>query len=133
MNHQYHPGYGMYAPYEQGPLPPYGPGCDQIVERGFSPPPQVLRPHEVPTGAKLYISRLPYDLTDADLAKAFNPFGNVISATVVVDRYTGHSKGFGFVLYDSIMSAELAIKQMNGFLIGYHRLQVQHKRVSDRP
>ena len=38
---------------------------------------------------------LPHDLTDADLATAFNPFGNVISAKVYVDKYTGESKGFG--------------------------------------
>jgi CUG-BP- and ETR3-like factor len=80
----------------------------------------------------LFIYHLPIDLTDADLATAFNPFGNVISAKVYVDRYTGESKGFGFVSYDSIMSAELAIEQMNGFQIGNKRLKVQHKRVSHR-
>jgi CUG-BP- and ETR3-like factor len=72
---------------------------------------------------------LPHDLTDADLATAFNPFGNVISAKVYVDRYTGESKGFGFVSYDSVISAESAIEQMNGFQIGNKRLKVQHKRV----
>lgn len=102
---------------------------------------------------------LPHDLTDADLATAFNPFGNVISAKVYVDKYTGESKGFGmylyprtgldndnndcfhlltrcsllslagFVSYDSVISAEAAIEQMNGFQIGNKRLKVQHKRV----
>jgi CUG-BP- and ETR3-like factor len=63
------------------------------------------------------------------LATAFNPFGNVISAKVYVDRYTGESKGFGFVSYDSVIAAESAIEQMNGFQIGSKRLKVQHKRV----
>lgn len=87
------------------------------------------RPREGPAGANLFVYHLPHDLTDADLATAFNPFGNVISAKVYVDRYTGESKGFGFVSYDSVISAESAIEQMNGFQIGNKRLKVQHKRV----
>jgi CUG-BP- and ETR3-like factor len=87
------------------------------------------RPREGPAGANLFVYHLPHDLTDADLATAFNPFGNVISAKVYVDRYTAESKGFGFVSYDSVISAESAIEQMNGFQIGNKRLKVQHKRV----
>lgn len=90
------------------------------------------RPREGPAGANLFIYHLPHDLTDADLATAFNPFGNVISAKVYVDKYTGESKGFGFVSYDSIISAEQAIDLMNGFQIGNKRLKVQHKRVHHR-
>ena len=56
------------------------------------------RPREGPAGANLFVYHLPHDLTDADLATAFNPFGNVISAKVYVDRYTGESKGFGKLL-----------------------------------
>lgn len=88
------------------------------------------RPREGPPGANLFIYHLPHDLTDADLATAFNPFGNVISAKVYVDKFTGESKGFGFVSYDSIISAEQAIEQMNGFQIGSKRLKVQHKRIN---
>lgn len=136
MPHPYHQGYNMYGTYGQGQRPPpYGPGRGHRGEgRGRGPPPPVPpRPREGPAGANLFIYHLPIDLTDADLATAFNPFGNVISAKVYVDRYTGESKGFGFVSYDSIMSAELAIEQMNGFQIGNKRLKVQHKRVSHRP
>mmetsp|Transcript_202 Transcript_202/g.281 ORF Transcript_202/g.281 Transcript_202/m.281 type:complete len:599 (+) Transcript_202:388-2184(+) len=94
---------------------------------------QSQKPREGPAGANLFIYHLPHDLTDADLATAFNPFGNVISAKVYVDRFTGESKGFGFVSYDSIIAAEHAIEQMNGFQIGNKRLKVQHKRVNHRP
>ena len=90
------------------------------------------RPREGPAGANLFIYHLPHDLTDADLATAFDPFGSVISAKVYVDRQTGESKGFGFVSYDSVISAEHAIEQMNGFQIGNKRLKVQHKRVHHR-
>jgi len=84
---------------------------------------------EGPPGANLFIYHLPHDLTDADLATAFAPFGNVISAKVYVDKNTGQSKGFGFVSYDLPASAETAIAAMNGFQIGTKRLKVQHKRV----
>lgn len=50
---------------------------------------------EGPSGANLFIYHLPHDLTDADLATAFAPFGTVISAKVYMDKVTGESKGFG--------------------------------------
>ena len=133
--HPYHQGYNMYSPYGGQRPPSYGGrGHRDGRGRGGGPPPPVpQRPREGPAGANLFIYHLPIDLTDADLATAFNPFGNVISAKVYVDRFTGESKGFGFVSYDSIMGAELAIEQMNGFQIGNKRLKVQHKRVSHRP
>lgn len=86
------------------------------------------RPPEGPPGANLFIYHLPRDLTDADLATLFAPFGNVVSAKVYVDKKTSESKGFGFVSYDAVSSAEAAIGAMNGFQIGTKRLKVQHKR-----
>ncbi|CEG39072.1 cug-bp-and etr-3-like [Plasmopara halstedii] len=87
---------------------------------------------EGPTGANLFIYHLPHDLTDADLATAFAPFGTVISAKVYMDKITGESKGFGFVSYDSSEAADAAIASMNGFQIGSKRLKVQHKRIHQR-
>lgn len=84
---------------------------------------------EGPVGANLFIYHLPYDLTDADLATAFSPFGTVLSAKVYMDKNTGESKGFGFVSYDAPGAADAAIASMNGFQIGPKRLKVQHKRV----
>jgi CUG-BP- and ETR3-like factor len=60
------------------------------------------RPREGPSGANLFVYHLPHDLTDADLATAFNPFGSVISAKVYVDKYTGESKGFGKCVASSL-------------------------------
>ncbi len=87
------------------------------------------RPTEGPAGANLFVYHLPRDLTDADLATAFAPFGNVLSAKVFIDKRSGESKGFGFVSYDTYGSALQAIQGMNGFQIGPKRLKVQHKRV----
>lgn len=53
------------------------------------------RPAEGPPGANLFIYHLPQDLSDADLATAFAPFGHVLSAKVYIDRASGESKGFG--------------------------------------
>ena len=78
----------MYPPqYAQAPPFPYQ------ARQDMRPPNP--RPREGPAGANLFVYHLPHDLTDADLATAFNPFGNVISAKVYVDKYTGESKGFG--------------------------------------
>ena len=70
------------------------------------------KPAEGPAGANLFIYHLPRDLTDADLATLFAAFGNVVSAKVFVDKKTAESKGFGFVSYDSVRSAESAISEM---------------------
>ena len=119
--------------YQQHQHPSHNPNNTMRPPRHDHGHPQAqasnARPREGPAGANLFIYHLPHDLTDADLATAFNPFGNVLSAKVYVDKYTGESKGFGFVSYDSIISAEQAIELMNGFQIGNKRLKVQHKRV----
>lgn len=123
----YHPHHQQHAPYLHTS---YGPPAASHVETGTAAGKNNNpRPREGPAGANLFVYHLPHDLTDADLATAFNSFGNVVSAKVYVDKYTGESKGFGFVSYDSVISAEAAIEQMNGFQIGNKRLKVQHKRV----
>ena len=45
----------------------------------------------------LYVGNLSYEVTEEELRQAFEPFGQVDSATVIEDKYSGRSKGFGFV------------------------------------
>lgn len=93
----------MYAPHQFGPTAPYG-FQSRPDARPVNP-----RPREGPAGANLFVYHLPHDLTDADLATAFNPFGNVISAKVFVDKFTGESKGFGKSFVAFRLSAQYAI------------------------
>jgi RNA recognition motif-containing protein len=62
---------------------------------------------------KLYVGRLPYRTTDQELAELFGQLGEVISATVIIDRETGRSKGFGFVEMSNDQEAQNAISQLN--------------------
>jgi len=81
-----------------------------------------------PQGSNLFIFNIPAEFSNEDLAVAFNPFGQVISSKVFVDKLTGESKGFGFVSYDNPTSAANAIQAMNGFQIGEKRLKVELKK-----
>jgi RNA recognition motif-containing protein len=63
---------------------------------------------------KLYVGNLPYRTTDADLKEMFSGAGNVMSATIIMDKFSGRSKGFGFVEMSSLDEAEKAISMFNG-------------------
>lgn len=63
---------------------------------------------------KLYVGNLAYDVTDEDLRKAFASHGKVSSATVVRDRFSNQSKGFGFVEMSSRSEAHSAMQALNG-------------------
>lgn len=63
---------------------------------------------------KLYVGNLPYTTTDTDLRDLFSQAGAVDSATVIMDRMTGRSKGFGFVEMSDDAEAEKAIQMFNG-------------------
>ena len=63
---------------------------------------------------KLYVGNLSYDVTDSDLQTLFSPHGSVQSAQVIMDRDSGHSKGFGFVEMNNGDEAQAAIQGLNG-------------------
>jgi RNA recognition motif-containing protein len=65
-------------------------------------------------GNKLFVGSLSWDTTDTTLRDFFSTVGNVISASVIMDRQTGKSKGFGFVEMETAEKANEAIEQLNG-------------------
>ena len=65
-------------------------------------------------GRKLYVGNLPSSADSAVLEKKFGQCGSVNSSTVITDRVSGQSKGFGFVEMSSDAEAKKAIKELNG-------------------
>ena len=63
---------------------------------------------------KLYVGSLPYSVTETELRQLFEPFGSLASARVISDKFTGRSKGFGFVESEDNDAAEKAIAEVNG-------------------
>ena len=65
-------------------------------------------------GAKLYVGNLPYSVTEAKLEEHFAQHGKVVSARVITDKFSGRSKGFGFVEMSSDEEAQRATTVLNG-------------------
>jgi len=65
-------------------------------------------------GKKLYVGNLPFSATEDSLKEAFLQFGTVESVTIITDRDTGQSKGFGFLELATPQEAASAITKMNG-------------------
>lgn len=83
---------------------------------------------------KLYVGGLPYRTRDEELRKAFEQAGAVESATIIMDRATNRSKGFGFVEMATDEEAQKAIEMWNGKDFDGRRLTVNEARpLEDRP
>lgn len=83
---------------------------------------------------KLYVGSLPYTTTDDQLKEHFSQAGEVVSATVIMDKYSGRSKGFGFVEMADDKAAQEAISQLNGKELEGRSLNVSEARPrEDRP
>ena len=83
---------------------------------------------------RIYVGGLPYSATEGDLEQLFAGSGTVTSATVVNDKYTGQSKGFGFVEMTTDQEADAAIRSLNGTMLSGRTLTVNEaKPREDRP
>ena len=80
---------------------------------------------------KLYVGNLPWSTTDDDLRELFAPVGQTQSATVITDRETGRSRGFGFVELENEL-ADQAISQLNGTEFGGRQLKINEARERTR-
>ena len=83
---------------------------------------------------KLYVGNLPYKTTSDQLQELFSQAGSVTSATVISDKFSGRSKGFGFVEMSSDDEASKAIEMFNGQEMEGRKLIVNEARpMTPRP
>ncbi len=76
----------------------------------------------------LYVGNLAYSITEADLRTAFEAFGAVDRASVITDRDSGRSKGFGFVEMPNNSEADAAIKALNETALDGRNIKVNEAR-----
>jgi cold-inducible RNA-binding protein len=79
----------------------------------------------------IYVGNLPYTMGDSELREVFEEYGAVDSATVIKDRYTGKSRGFGFVEMPDNGEAQAAIDGINGQDFGGRSLTVNEARARE--
>jgi len=81
---------------------------------------------------KIYVGNLSWGATDASLQEAFSAFGEVQSASVVTDRETGRSRGFGFVEMEDGADADKAIRELDGRDLDGRAMRVNEARPKER-
>ena len=79
-------------------------------------------------GTKLYVGGLPYSVTEGRLQEIFSAHGSVESAKVISDKFTGQSRGFGFVEMSSGGEAQRAIDSLNGTQLDGRTLTVNEAK-----
>jgi cold-inducible RNA-binding protein len=82
-------------------------------------------------GTNLYVGNLPYEMTEAQLRELFSRAGTVKSVTILFDRGTNVSRGFGFVEMGTDGEALKAMRVLNGQEVGGHKIRVNEARPRD--
>lgn len=80
---------------------------------------------------KLYVGNLPWSTADSDLESMFSEYGQVQSASVITDRETGRSRGFGFVEMSDSEQGKKAMNELNGRQLESRELKVNE--ANDKP
>ena len=80
---------------------------------------------------RIYVGNLPYSIDDSKLKELFSAYGNVNEAVVIKDKYSGRSKGFGFVEMSDESAAKKAIEELNDKEIQGRPLKVNEARPLD--
>jgi len=82
----------------------------------------------------IYVSNLSFNVQDEDLRGFFTPYGEVTSAKVIMDKFTGKSKGFGFVEMSDSAAAKKAIAELDNGVVDGRNVKVMEARPKeDRP
>lgn len=83
---------------------------------------------------KLYVGGLPYSYTDQQMSELFSQAGKVVSATIIIDKFSGRSRGFGFVEMEGDEDVQKAIEMFNNYEVEGRKLVVNEARPrEDRP
>ncbi len=82
-------------------------------------------------GKKLYVGNINYATTEDQLTDMFSQFGGVVSADIIMDRFSGQSKGFGFVEMETEEAAKAAIESLDGRELDGRQLRVNEAK--ERP
>jgi len=77
---------------------------------------------------RLFVGRLSYNTTDEQLEQHFSQVGKVVSAKVIIDRYSGQGKGFAFVEMETVEEAQKAIQQLNNSALNDRNIVVNEAR-----
>lgn len=83
-------------------------------------------------GNKIYVGSLPYSVNEQKLSELFAQYGTVVSVKIISDKFSGQSKGFGFVEMDSSEEAQKAIAALNGTQLEGRTLVVNEARPMER-
>ncbi len=81
---------------------------------------------------KLYVGGLPYSTTEDQLQDVFAAHGTVVSARIITDKFTGRSRGFGFVEMSSGDEAQQAVEALHDSELGGRKLTVSEARPQER-
>jgi RNA recognition motif-containing protein len=82
----------------------------------------------------IYVSNLSFNVQDEDLKEFFTPYGEVTSAKVIMDKFTGKSRGFGFVEMSDDEASKKAIAELNDASVDGRNIKVtEAKPKEDRP
>jgi len=77
---------------------------------------------------KIYVGNLSFEVTEEELRKEFEAFGEVTSVDIITDKYSGRPKGFGFVEMASVSEGQAAITGLNGKTLKDRTLNVNAAR-----
>lgn len=81
---------------------------------------------------KMYVGDLDYGVTEDALKAVFSEFGEVTGVNIVKDRFSGLSKGFGFIEMPNNSEADKAIKALNGSLLEERRIKISQAKPRER-
>jgi RNA recognition motif-containing protein len=83
-------------------------------------------------GKRLFVGSLPYDVTTPQLESIFAACGQVVSAKIITDKFSGQSKGFGFVEMSTDAEAQQAIQKLHDSTVGTRKIVVNEARPMER-